>query len=75
MNFDKSDIHLLTHGITIHKKVIQEVWEEVTLTYRDIEDWIDHCEDEEALKYLGRIALRRASSLNEPDDDDFRSRA
>lgn len=74
MILDKSDIRLLTHGITITKKTTQEVLEHITLTGRDVEDWIDHCEDEEMLRYLGRIALKRASGLNEPDDD-FRSRA
>ena len=74
MNLDKSDIYLLTHGITITKRVTQDVLEHITLTGRDVEDWIDHCEDEKMLRYLGRIALKRASSLNEPDDD-FRSRA
>lgn len=74
MNLDKSDIYLLTHGVTIIKRITQDVLEHITLTERDIEDWIDHCEDEKVLRYLGRIALKRASGLNEPDDD-FRSRA
>lgn len=74
MNLDKSDIYLLTHGVTITKRITQDVLEHITLTERDIEDWIDHCEDEKVLRYLGRIALKRASGLNEPDDD-FRSRA
>lgn len=74
MNLDKSDMYRLTHGITIIKKVTQDVLEEITLTGRDIEDWIDHCEDEKMLRYLGRIAIKRANGLNEPDDD-FRSRA
>lgn len=75
MNFDRSDIYLLTHGITITKRATQDVWEEIMLTGRDIEDWIDHCEDEEMLRYLGSIALKKARRLKEPDDDDFRSRA
>ena len=74
MDLNRSDMFMLTHGIPIIKKITQEVLEEITLTGRDIEDWIDHCEDEETLKYLGRIALKRARGLNEPDDD-FRSRA
>ena len=74
MTINKSDFFLLTRGITITKKTTQDVLEHITLTRRDIEDWIDHCEDEEMLRYLGRIALKRANSLNEPDDD-FRSRA
>ena len=74
MDLNKSDIYLLTHGITITKRMTQDVLEHITLTGRDIEDWIDHCEDEKTLKYLGRIAIKRANGLNEPDDD-FRSRA
>lgn len=74
MNLNRSDVALLTHGITITKCVTQDVLQDITLTGRDIEDWIDHCEDEELLKYLGRIALKRARGLNESDDD-FRSRA
>ena len=74
MNFDRSDIALLTHGLTITKRVTQDVLEDITLTGRDVEDWIDHCEDEQLLKYLGRIAIKRANGLNDPDDD-FRSRA
>ena len=74
MNLDRLDIVLLTHGLTITKRVTQDVLQDITLTGRDIEDWIDHCEDEQLLKYLGRIAIKRANGLNDPDDD-FRSRA
>lgn len=74
VNLNESDIRKLTYGITITKRVTQDVLEHITLTGRDIEDWIDHCEDEVMLRYLGRIALKRANGLNGPDDD-FRSRA
>ena len=74
MNLNESDIRKLTHGITITKKVTQDVLEHIRLTSVDIENWIDHCEDVTILRYLSRIAQKRAKDLNEPDDD-FRSRA
>ena len=48
---------------------------EIELTENDIFNWLNSCDNPETLKYLGRAALRFAAMLEDPDDDDFRSRA
>lgn len=48
---------------------------EVELTKNDIFNWLNNCDSPETLKCLGRAALRFAAMLEEPNDDDFRSRA
>ena len=56
------------------KKIIA-VDVEIELTENDIFNWLNNCDNPETLKYLGRAALRFAAMLEEPNDDDFRSRA
>ena len=48
---------------------------ETTLTTNDVFNWLTACDDIATLRYLGKYAYRRISSLENPDDDDFRSRA
>ncbi len=48
---------------------------EVELTENDILNWLLDCKDPKTLKVLGRAALNFARGLENPDDDDFRSRA
>ena len=45
------------------------------LTKEDIFNWLNDCDDTKALRYLGNAALRFAQALENPDNDDFRSRA
>lgn len=48
---------------------------EIELTKEDIFNWLNDCEDPQTLKYLGNAALRFARAIENPDTDDFRSRA
>ena len=56
------------------KKVVAVEFE-VELTENDIFNWLSDCQDPRALKNLGHAALRFAAGLEDPDNDDFRSRA
>lgn len=47
----------------------------VEITYNDIFNWLTKCENVEMLRNLGRYAIKCARDIEEPDDDDFRSRA
>lgn len=47
----------------------------VEITYNDIFNWLTECENVEMLRNLGRYAIKCARDIEEPDDDDFRSRA
>ena len=47
----------------------------VELSVNDIFNWLTDCQTPAALRYLGKYALRCAEGLENPDDDDFRSRA
>lgn len=47
----------------------------VELSVNDIFNWLTDCQNPAALRYLGKYALRCAEDLENPDDDDFRSRA
>lgn len=60
-------------GENVKKIVAVDI--EVELTQNDIFNWLNNCDNPETLKNLGRAALRFAAMLEEPDDDDFRSRA
>ena len=46
----------------------------VDLSVNDIFNWLTNCQNPAALRYLGRYALC-AEGLENPDYDDFRSRA
>lgn len=48
---------------------------EIELTKEDIFNWLNECESPETLNYLGHAALRFAKAIENPDTDDFRSRA
>lgn len=56
-----------------HVKVPVEI--EIPLSKNDIFNWLTDCTDPDTLRYLGRYALNCARGLEQPDDDDFRSRA
>lgn len=47
----------------------------VELSVNDIFNWLTDCQNPAALRYLGKYALRCAEGLENPDDDDFRSRS
>lgn len=47
----------------------------VELSVNDIFNWLTDCQNPAALRYLGKYALSCAEGLENPDDDDFRSRA
>ncbi|MCG4527723.1 hypothetical protein [Intestinimonas massiliensis (ex Afouda et al. 2020)] len=47
----------------------------VELSVNDIFNWLTDCQNPAALRYLGKYALRCAEGLENPDYDDFRSRA
>lgn len=57
----------------VHKSVSVEV--EIGLSVNDIFNWLTNCQNSDALRYLGKYAIRCAEGLENPDDDDFRSRA
>lgn len=48
---------------------------DVEMSHNDIFNWLTRCTNIETLRYLGNYALRCARDLENPDDDDFRSRA
>lgn len=48
---------------------------EIELNENDIFNWLNDCQDARTLRNLGRAALSFAKGLENPDDDDFRSRA
>lgn len=64
-NFDKDG----TFKATVSTEV------EIKLVESDIFNWLNACENPEILRYLGNAALRFAKALENPDEDDFRSRA
>lgn len=60
-------------GGSVRKIVAVDV--EIELTANDIFNWINNCQAPLTLKNLGNAALSFAAALEDPDDDDFRSRA
>ena len=48
---------------------------EIELTDNDIFNWLNDCLDSRTLRNLARAALSFAKALENPNDDDFRSRA
>ena len=60
-------------GESVRKIVAVDV--EIELTANDIFNWINNCQDPLTLRNLGNAALSFAAALEDPDDDDFRSRA
>ena len=48
---------------------------DVQLSENDIFNWLGLCSSPEILKYLGRYAFNCAKCIEDPDNDDFRSRA
>lgn len=59
-----------------YKSTVKKMVEvEVEMSANDIFNWLVECQDPDTLRYLGRAALRFAAGLENPDDDDFRSRA
>ena len=57
---------------TITKTISNQVTIEISTN--DIFDWLTNCRDIETLKYLGKYALAKASYMENPDNDDSRSR-
>ena len=57
---------------TITKTISNPVTIEISTN--DIFNWFTDCRDIETLKYLGKYALAKASYMENPDNDDFRSR-
>lgn len=57
---------------TITKTISNQVTIEISTN--DIFNWLTNCRDIETLKYLGKYALAKASYMENPDNDDFRSR-
>ena len=48
----------------------------VTLSKSDIYNWLQNCEDVEALRFISSAARNRAFDIENPQEyDDFRSRA
>ena len=47
----------------------------IELTKEDIFNWLNECKDPETLIYLGNAAIRFSMAFDNPDEDDFRSRA
>lgn len=62
----------IIHG-TAHVTVPVEV--QIPLSKNDIFNWLTDCTDPDTLRYLGSYAINCARCLEQPDDDDFRSRA
>ena len=57
---------------TITKTISNQVTIEISTN--DIFNWFTNCRDIETLKYLGKYALAKANYMENPDNDDFRSR-
>lgn len=57
----------------LRKTVIVEVDVEAEITTNDIFDWLNACNDVDTLRYLSKVARRRADAIENPDNDDFRS--
>lgn len=57
---------------TITKTISNQVTIEISTN--DIFNWFTNCRDIETLKYLGKYALAIANYIENPDNDDFRSR-
>ncbi len=56
---------------TISKQISVTV--EAEITTNDIFNWLTSCNNADALRYLGKTALNRATAIENPDNDDFRS--
>ena len=70
MNSVKANVNYtgrIEKDITLHIKA--------DLTQNDIFNWLTECDNPDTLRYLGQYALRCAQSIENPDTDDFRSRA
>ena len=61
--------------ISAKVKVSTRLEAEVELTASDIVRWMDACKDSSVLKQLARYANYCAMSLENQDNDDWRSRA
>ena len=66
------NLHLDETKITIETPVTGTVM--ITITARDVEHWIDDCNDQRTLRYLSRYARTKADAMD-TEPDDFRSRA
>ena len=51
-----------------------EIEIEADIQTNDIFNWLMACNDADTLRYLGKAALNRCRAIENPDDDDFRSR-
>lgn len=60
-------------AIETRKTVTTEV--KIVITESDIIRWICNCDDPKVLRKLGKLALRLAKNIENPDTDDWRSRA
>ena len=48
---------------------------EISLSASDVMRWLDTVTDVETLRKISRYARKQADAIENPDDDDFRSRA
>lgn len=60
---EETDIKKLTKGESITKW--SEAYVKITLTARDVEDWIGWCDDVQVLKYIIWAAKSRINSLDD----------
>jgi DNA-binding helix-turn-helix protein len=68
-----SGMHTPTYSQPIRKTIPVAVT--IPLSVNEVFNWLVDCPDPGILRYIGKAALRFASELENPDDDDFRSRA
>lgn len=47
----------------------------IEISTNDIFNWLSDCDNVDTLRYLGRHALNQIKIIENPDNDDFRSRA
>lgn len=66
---------LETRSQCIRKQVELQAEVKVELSANDIFNWLEACGNADTLRYLGKAALRMANAIENPDNDDFRSRA
>ena len=56
---------------TFNKTVTVNV--RIEMTTNDIFNWLNACNDVDTLRYLSKVARKRADAIENPDNDDFRS--
>lgn len=60
-------------AMTFEKTVLVTI--KIDIDTNDVFNWLTRCDNPETLRYLGKYALKLAQIIENPDDDNFKSRA